>query len=79
MFFEYLYLNLLPIDSFLVSLIFVISQHDVLNLEKSLTVPLLSLKLQFDVTFPALPCSIVSLDAMDISGEQHLDVVSSSK
>ncbi|KZV54500.1 endoplasmic reticulum-Golgi intermediate compartment protein 3 [Dorcoceras hygrometricum] len=28
----------------------------------------------FDVTFPALPCSIVSLDAMDISGEQHLDV-----
>lgn len=31
--------------------------------------------LQFDVTFPALACSIVSLDAMDISGEQHLDVV----
>lgn len=30
---------------------------------------------QFDVTFPALPCSILSLDAMDISGEQHLDVV----
>ncbi|OWM79936.1 hypothetical protein CDL15_Pgr006240 [Punica granatum] len=29
---------------------------------------------QFDVTFPALPCSILSLDAMDISGEQHLDV-----
>ncbi|KAK4390151.1 Endoplasmic reticulum-Golgi intermediate compartment protein 3 [Sesamum angolense] len=29
---------------------------------------------KFDVTFPALPCSIVSLDAMDISGEQHLDV-----
>ncbi|KAI8003895.1 hypothetical protein LOK49_LG08G00197 [Camellia lanceoleosa] len=28
----------------------------------------------FDVTFPALPCSILSLDAMDISGEQHLDV-----
>ncbi|KAG6784261.1 hypothetical protein POTOM_009949 [Populus tomentosa] len=27
-----------------------------------------------DVTFPALPCSILSLDAMDISGEQHLDV-----
>lgn len=33
------------------------------------------LYLQFDVTFPALPCSILSLDAMDISGEQHLDVV----
>ncbi|KAL6527243.1 hypothetical protein OROGR_016333 [Orobanche gracilis] len=28
----------------------------------------------FDVTFPELPCSIVSIDAMDISGEQHLDV-----
>ncbi|KAF7829920.1 endoplasmic reticulum-Golgi intermediate compartment protein 3-like isoform X1 [Senna tora] len=34
----------------------------------------LLLKVQFDVTFPALPCSILSLDAMDISGEQHLDV-----
>lgn len=32
------------------------------------------LRINFDVTFPALPCSIVSLDAMDISGEQHLDV-----
>lgn len=31
---------------------------------------------QLDVTFPALACSVVSLDAMDISGEQHLDVVS---
>jgi hypothetical protein len=31
--------------------------------------------LQLDVTFPALACSVVSLDAMDISGEQHLDVV----
>ncbi|CAN1236309.1 Endoplasmic reticulum-Golgi intermediate compartment protein 3 [Linum grandiflorum] len=28
----------------------------------------------FDVSFPALPCSILSIDAMDISGEQHLDV-----
>lgn len=34
-----------------------------------------SLKLQFDVTFPAIPCSLLSLDAMDISGEQHLDIV----
>ncbi|KAL1540496.1 endoplasmic reticulum-Golgi intermediate compartment protein 3-like [Salvia divinorum] len=32
------------------------------------------LRINFDVTFPALPCSIVSLDAMDISGEQHLDI-----
>lgn len=37
--------------------------------------PCLCLKVQFDITFPALPCSILSLDAMDISGEQHLDVV----
>ncbi|CAH8377971.1 unnamed protein product [Eruca vesicaria subsp. sativa] len=29
---------------------------------------------QFDVTFPALACSIISLDSMDISGEQHIDV-----
>lgn len=32
-------------------------------------------EIQLDVTFPALACSVVSLDAMDISGEQHLDVV----
>lgn len=31
--------------------------------------------LQFDVTFPALPCEWISLDLMDISGELHLDVV----
>ena len=31
--------------------------------------------LQFDVTFPALQCSIISIDTMDISGERHLDVV----
>jgi hypothetical protein len=30
--------------------------------------------MQFDVTFPALQCSIISLDAMDISGQEHLDV-----
>ncbi|KAG7029621.1 Endoplasmic reticulum-Golgi intermediate compartment protein 3 [Cucurbita argyrosperma subsp. argyrosperma] len=34
-----------------------------------------TLRINFDVTFPALPCSLLSLDAMDISGEQHLDVV----
>ncbi|KAA3449620.1 endoplasmic reticulum-Golgi intermediate compartment protein 3-like [Gossypium australe] len=33
-----------------------------------------TLRINFDVTFPALACSIVSVDAMDISGEQHLDV-----
>ncbi|KAL0802162.1 hypothetical protein Bca101_057338 [Brassica carinata] len=32
------------------------------------------LRINFDVTFPALACSIISLDSMDISGEQHLDV-----
>lgn len=31
---------------------------------------------QFDVEFPRMPCSWLSLDAMDISGEMHLDVVS---
>ncbi|KAH0920360.1 hypothetical protein HID58_028020 [Brassica napus] len=32
------------------------------------------LRINFDVTFPALACSIISLDSMDISGEKHLDV-----
>lgn len=31
--------------------------------------------MQFDVTFPAVRCSILSLDTMDISGEQHYDIV----
>lgn len=31
--------------------------------------------MQFDVTFPSLACSMLSVDAMDISGEQHLDIV----
>lgn len=30
--------------------------------------------MQFDVTFPKMPCSWISLDAMDVSGEIHLDV-----
>ena len=46
-----------------------------IDLKKLITTLLLVLEVQFDVTFPALPCSILSLDAMDISGEQHLDVV----
>lgn len=33
------------------------------------------MKGQFDITFPALQCSIISVDAMDISGLEHLDVV----
>ncbi|KAK0588854.1 hypothetical protein LWI29_006255 [Acer saccharum] len=32
------------------------------------------LRITFDVTFPAIRCSLLSLDAMDISGEQHLDI-----
>lgn len=34
------------------------------------------LLLQFDITFHKMPCAWTSLDAMDISGEMHLDVVS---
>ncbi|CAF2224509.1 unnamed protein product [Brassica napus] len=33
-----------------------------------------TLRINFDMTFPALACSILSVDAMDISGELHLDV-----
>ncbi|XP_031498595.1 uncharacterized protein LOC116263128 [Nymphaea colorata] len=33
-----------------------------------------TLRINLDVTFPALACSVVSLDAMDISGEQHFDI-----
>uniref|UniRef100_A0A7N0R8S3 Endoplasmic reticulum-Golgi intermediate compartment protein 3-like n=1 Tax=Kalanchoe fedtschenkoi TaxID=63787 RepID=A0A7N0R8S3_KALFE len=33
-----------------------------------------TLKIYFDVTFPVVPCSLLSVDAMDISGEQHLDI-----
>ncbi|KAK6156853.1 hypothetical protein DH2020_011101 [Rehmannia glutinosa] len=32
------------------------------------------LRINFDVTFPAIPCTLLSLDAMDISGERHLDI-----
>ncbi|KAK9800198.1 hypothetical protein WJX73_008042 [Symbiochloris irregularis] len=30
--------------------------------------------INFEITFPALPCGWLSLDAMDVSGEMHLDV-----
>ncbi|KAL9258531.1 Endoplasmic reticulum-Golgi intermediate compartment protein 3-like protein [Drosera capensis] len=33
-----------------------------------------TLRINFDVTFPVLACSLLGVDAMDISGEQHLDV-----
>ncbi|GFP82374.1 endoplasmic reticulum-golgi intermediate compartment protein 3 [Phtheirospermum japonicum] len=32
------------------------------------------LRINFDVAFPAIPCTLLSLDTMDISGEQHLDI-----
>ncbi|XP_042063587.1 endoplasmic reticulum-Golgi intermediate compartment protein 3-like isoform X1 [Salvia splendens] len=32
------------------------------------------LRINFDVTFPNVQCTLLSLDAMDISGEQHLDI-----
>ncbi|KAB1206909.1 Endoplasmic reticulum-Golgi intermediate compartment protein 3 [Morella rubra] len=32
------------------------------------------LHINFDITFPAVPCSLLSLDAMDISGERHHDI-----
>lgn len=33
-----------------------------------------TLSINFDVTFPAVPCTLLSLDAEDISGEQHHDI-----
>ncbi|KAI3827796.1 hypothetical protein L1987_01880 [Smallanthus sonchifolius] len=30
--------------------------------------------MQFDISFPAVSCTLLSLDAIDISGEQHLDI-----
>ena len=34
-----------------------------------------TLLLQFDITFHNMPCGWMSLDAMDVSGESHLDLV----
>lgn len=33
-----------------------------------------TLHINFDVTFPAVQCSLLGVDAMDISGEQHFDI-----
>ncbi|KAL5994883.1 hypothetical protein ACLOJK_024940 [Asimina triloba] len=33
-----------------------------------------TLHINFDVTFPNVACSLLSVDAMDISGEQHYDI-----
>ncbi|KAK1318465.1 Protein disulfide-isomerase 5-4 [Acorus calamus] len=33
-----------------------------------------TLQVNFDVTFPSLACSLLSVDSMDISGEQHYDI-----
>jgi hypothetical protein len=33
------------------------------------------LQINIDITFYRMGCAVISLDAMDISGEQHLDVV----
>ncbi|XP_076959576.1 uncharacterized protein LOC143635700 [Bidens hawaiensis] len=35
-----------------------------------------TLKINFDITFPAISCTLLTLDAIDISGDQHLDIVS---
>eukprot|EP00887_Chlorella_sp_A99_P002342 scaffold10.g2342.t1 len=32
------------------------------------------MEIHFDVTFPRMPCAWISIDAMDVSGELHLDV-----
>eukprot|EP00658_Telonema_sp_P-2_P056038 TRINITY_DN44533_c0_g2_i1.p1 TRINITY_DN44533_c0_g2~~TRINITY_DN44533_c0_g2_i1.p1 ORF type:complete len:402 (-),score=93.15 TRINITY_DN44533_c0_g2_i1:174-1379(-) len=32
------------------------------------------IRINIDFSFPHLPCSLLSLDVMDVSGEQHLDV-----
>ncbi|XP_065882105.1 uncharacterized protein [Euphorbia lathyris] len=41
--------------------------------------PFFCFNLQFDVTFPAIPCSLLSLDAMDIIGEQDFDIKGNMK
>lgn len=31
--------------------------------------------MQFDVSFPHVACSLLAVDTMDVSGEQHYDIV----
>ncbi|CAO2815528.1 unnamed protein product [Amaranthus hypochondriacus] len=33
-----------------------------------------TLRINFDVTFPEVPCTVLSIDAEDISGERHFDI-----
>ncbi|PKU77140.1 hypothetical protein MA16_Dca025274 [Dendrobium catenatum] len=35
---------------------------------------IICLNIEFDVTFPSLACSLLSVDAMDISSERHFDI-----
>lgn len=35
----------------------------------------MEMRVNFDITFPNLPCGMVSLDAMDASGSHSLDVI----
>jgi len=32
------------------------------------------LRVNFDITFPSIPCTLLSVDTTDISGEQHHDI-----
>lgn len=32
------------------------------------------MRINLDITFPRMPCSVISLDVMDVSGDQELDV-----
>jgi hypothetical protein len=32
------------------------------------------LRINFDITFPHIPCNLLSVDAMDVSGSHQLDV-----
>lgn len=38
------------------------------------TNPTSSLRVNFDITFPNVPCSLLSVDSQDISGERHEDI-----
>ncbi|KAK8749439.1 hypothetical protein OTU49_015357, partial [Cherax quadricarinatus] len=32
------------------------------------------LRINLDIIFPSIPCNMLSLDAMDLSGEQHVNI-----